>query len=164
MTEYSGSGWIGVDLDGTLAQYPDDDNPWPAIGTPIPSILARVKTWLKKGEPVRIFTARAFSDGTPEMDAFVDEQRAAIEKWCELHIGVPLPITCVKDFAMRILYDDRAKQVIPNRGETIEENLAFQLQVMRNLLIQYGSHTPTCAKRRCAGHACDCGFFAACIP
>ena len=50
-------GWIGVDLDGTLAEY----NGWqgPAnIGAPIPAMVERVKAWLEEGRDVRIFTAR----------------------------------------------------------------------------------------------------------
>ena len=40
------SGWIGVDLDGTLAHY----DGWKGIehvGPPIPAMLARVKYWLE---------------------------------------------------------------------------------------------------------------------
>jgi len=52
------SGWIGVDLDGTLATYggwkgPDD------IGAPVPAMMKRVKRWIGEGREVRIFTARA---------------------------------------------------------------------------------------------------------
>src|SRR5690349_18780615 len=51
------SGWIGVDLDGTLAEY----HGWKGvehIGPPIPEMVARVKQWLAEGRDVRIFTAR----------------------------------------------------------------------------------------------------------
>ena len=47
-------GWIGVDLDGTLAVYYD----WEIIGDPIPLMVERVQQWLKEGKHVKIFTAR----------------------------------------------------------------------------------------------------------
>lgn len=49
-------GYIGVDLDGTLAEYHGwgDDS----IGAPVPKMLARVKKWLAEGQEVRIVTAR----------------------------------------------------------------------------------------------------------
>ena len=56
MTEQAG--WIGVDLDGTLAHY----NGWvdeTHIGEPIQGMADRVRGWLADGIDVRIFTARA---------------------------------------------------------------------------------------------------------
>lgn len=119
-------GWIGVDLDGTLAQY----NGWKGathIGEPVPAMLDRVKTWRAEGREVRIFTARvyplppAFPDGPVSVP---DSERAAeaflalcvIGDWCVQHIGERLPVTCVKDYAMVELWDDRAIQVEANTG------------------------------------------------
>lgn len=51
------SGWIGVDLDGTLAMYDGFKGP-EHIGDPVPKMLERVKKWLAEGREVRIFTAR----------------------------------------------------------------------------------------------------------
>ena len=56
------NGWIGVDLDGTLAYY----DQWRGalhIGEPIPVMLERVKRWLDEGKDVRIFTARVNREG-----------------------------------------------------------------------------------------------------
>ena len=56
------NGWIGVDLDGTLAYY----DQWRGalhIGEPIPLMLERVKRWLDEGKDVRIFTARVNREG-----------------------------------------------------------------------------------------------------
>ena len=85
------SGWIGVDLDGTLA-YCDTSRPWEGphdIGSPIPAMLERVKRWLSEGREVRIVTARA-AHGT-------EEYIAPVREWCKQHIGQELPITCSKD-------------------------------------------------------------------
>lgn len=107
------SGWIGVDLDGTLAHYEG----WlgiSVIGEPIPAMIARVKAWLADGVKVKIFTARVCSFGDPELD---DEARGAIQEWCRLHVGEVLEVTNVKDFAMIELWDDRAVRVQMNTGE-----------------------------------------------
>jgi hypothetical protein len=109
----SSRGWIGVDLDGTLAVYAG----WQGahhIGPPVPLMLERVKRWLAEGQEVRIFTARV-SD--PDSSA----ARAAIDAWCLAQFGHTLPITNVKDFNMRELWDDRAITVEQNTGRAIGE-------------------------------------------
>ena len=109
-------GWIGVDLDGTLAEYKG----WKSvehIGAPIPEMLERVKKWLAEGKDVRIFTARVWSDGTPERNREEKLARMAIVKWCKEHLGQMLPITNVKDYGMVALYDDRAVRVEENTGK-----------------------------------------------
>lgn len=115
------SGWIGVDLDGTLALYDGFKGP-EHIGEPVPLMLERVKKWLAEGREVRIFTARVGctdlvnKDGTRDDAAFAAVARAHIEVWCQKHIGVKLPVTAVKDFGMVELWDDRCVQVRPNTG------------------------------------------------
>lgn len=104
------SGWVGVDLDGTLAKYTG----WKGadhIGEPVLAMLERVRQWLADGVEVRIFTARV-SDGDPETVKL-------IEDWCERHVGQRLRVTNVKDYAMISLYDDRAVQVEANTGRII---------------------------------------------
>lgn len=109
-------GWIGVDLDGTLAQY--DRWRGPAhIGAPVPEMLERVKRWLAEGKDVRIFTARVWSDGTPERNTEERLARMAIVAWCKEHLGQVLAITNVKDYGMIELYDDRAVRVESNTGK-----------------------------------------------
>lgn len=116
----SASGWIGVDLDGTLAKYEKWDG---GIGEPIPLMVERVKKWLADGVEVKIFTARvgfgagySSESGRSDDEKFAEEQRRIIEAWCEVHIGQKLPVTATKDFRMIELWDDRAIQVIPNTG------------------------------------------------
>ena len=118
-------GWIGVDLDGTLAEY----HGWNGgkIGRPIPAMVTRVKWWLLRGQEVRIMTARVSDEGGYSEESsreanpeFVAEQRGAVESWCKEHIGQILPVTCKKDFQMLELWDDRAVQVIPNLGIRID--------------------------------------------
>ena len=121
------TGWIAVDLDGTLAYY--DHWRGPAhIGDPIPAMLRRVKKWVAEGYDVRIFTARcdggkvALSMGNPDGAQVrdVDVVRKHIEDWCLMHVGCVLPITNVKDYGMIEQWDDRAVQVEPNTGRRVD--------------------------------------------
>ena len=97
--------WIGVDLDGTLAET----TPWQGmshIGPVVPLMLRRVRLWLEKGLRVKILTARA---GDPE-------GITATQAWLKAN-GLPeLEITDKKDFGMIELWDDRAIQVVQNTG------------------------------------------------
>jgi hydroxymethylpyrimidine pyrophosphatase-like HAD family hydrolase len=106
----SSRGWIGVDLDGTLAHYEG----WKGathIGDAVPRMLERVKDWIDKGHQVKIFTARA---NDPISIPY-------IKLWLEQN-GLPeLEITATKDFAMIVLWDDRCVQVVPNTGELATE-------------------------------------------
>jgi hypothetical protein len=117
-------GWIGVDLDGTLAVYDRWRGPY-HIGAPIPAMVERVRRWLTEGRDVRIFTARVTelpqnADGT-EHD--LQKVRDAIRAWCKENVGQWLPITNVKDWHMMELWDDRAVQVRPNTGVTLADEL-----------------------------------------
>ena len=107
----SEGGWIGVDLDGTLAYY-DGWKGIEHIGEPVPLMLASVKSWLEQGKDVRIFTARVFDDGVRDPQA----AREVINAWTLRHVGRVLPVTNVKDFGMVALYDDRAWRVEENTG------------------------------------------------
>lgn len=129
------AGWIGVDLDGTLALYTGGPVDGP-IGEPVPKMLERVKQMLAAGEDVRIFTARAgrteahtyasYYDGTA--DTFHAKQEQLITEWCIEHLGCALPITATKDFMMVQLWDDRCIQVEANTGRTIHDLFADQVE------------------------------------
>jgi hypothetical protein len=119
-------GWIGVDLDGTLAHY-DGWKGIEHIGAPVAPMVERVKRWLAQGRAVKIFTARvdggnvalAMGDKNGVAHQDVPAVRQHIEAWCREHIGVVLPITNVKDYGMVELWDDRAVQVRMNTGEPV---------------------------------------------
>jgi hypothetical protein len=118
------NGWVAIDLDGTLACYDGFKGPG-IIGEPIPRMVRRVKQFLAEGQEVRIFTARVYSDGTPARTAEARIAYEAILTWTEKNIGVPLKATCTKDYGMWVLYDDRAKQVVPNTGRVIGDDNAL---------------------------------------
>lgn len=113
----SNNGWIGVDLDGTLAMY-DHWRGVDHIGEPIKPMVDRVKAWLADGKRVKIFTARVWQQGMYADGKLIDAV-TPIEIWCKTHIGQVLEVTNVKDFGMIALWDDRAVQVITNTGEPI---------------------------------------------
>lgn len=103
-------GWTGVDLDGTLAYYHGWKGP-EHIGDPIDAMVLKVKRQLSAGKEVRIFTARA------------DDERSvrAIKMWLKVRAALPssLKITNKKDFECEEIWDDRARQVIRNKGEFV---------------------------------------------
>ena len=108
-------GWVGVDLDGTLAKYTEFTGET-QIGEPVPLMVQRVKQWLREGKEVRIFTARVAHP--TDMEAVTN----AIHHWCILHIGKQLHVTCKKDHKMIELWDDRCVQVVPNTGQRVDGN------------------------------------------
>jgi hypothetical protein len=116
----SQSGWIGVDLDGTLAHY-DKWRGVDHIGEPIMAMVERVKNWLLVGVEVRIFTARVAGHGVPDLAGGTVDAIGPITRWCEKHIGRALPVTNVKDFGLVEIWDDRAVQVIANTGIPLQE-------------------------------------------
>jgi len=114
--EYNSQGWIGVDLDGTLAHYDSGYSSHFMVGPPIPAMLARVKDWLAQGKDVRIFTARV---APPHSEEVIARQRGIIEDWCLEHLGTVLPITATKDYEMLELWDDRCVTVEKNTGRCL---------------------------------------------
>lgn len=105
-------GWIGVDLDGTLAKSVAAQT-GEEIGAPIHPMVRLVKHWLAHGEDVRIFTARVNPN---QQQGDVVRVRRAIEAWCERYLGQILPVTYEKDWDMVLLLDDRARQVEHDTG------------------------------------------------
>lgn len=114
----SDKGWVGVDLDGTLAHYSGWVGP-DHIGVPIPAMLARVKKWVAEGVEVRIFTARCS----------VPERVAPIAGWLEKHGIGGLQVTNVKESYMIELWDDRCVQVVQNTGLSMQEYLSLLSQI-----------------------------------
>ena len=104
-------GWIGVDLDGTLAHY----DGWKGIdhvGAPIEPMVSMVRQWLYEGKDVRIFTARV-SEGVKALPV--------IQEFCLKQFSKILPVTNVKDFGMIVLFDDRCVTVEKNTGKILLE-------------------------------------------
>jgi len=118
-TMSNNSGWIGVDLDGTLARY-DGWKGVDHIGEPITPMTVRVKEWLEDGKTVKIFTARVAGHGMVDLSTGKPvDAITPIKQWCKKHIGQELEVTNVKDFGLIELWDDRAVRVEMNTGRVI---------------------------------------------
>lgn len=121
------NGWIGFDLDGTIANY-DGFEGAGVIGAPIPDMLRVLRRLIMQEIECRIFTARIYpvmfilpqQDLTPFAEhEEVVEAATAIRKWLEFNNLPPMTITCCKDYGMWKLYDDRAVQVEKNTGKIL---------------------------------------------
>lgn len=141
--------WIGFDLDGTLAHHDKWKGPT-HIGDPIIPMIDLCRDLISQGKDVRIFTARIYPlmyvpysyqshVGLAELSYEMMSAHLAadaIRAFSLAHFGRYLAITCVKDYEMWQLYDDRAIQVISNTGVTVEEQCKLTL---RDLELQVSS-------------------------
>lgn len=109
----SNEGWIGVDLDGTLA-YDHDWRGLHYVGDPIPAMQERVMRWISEGKTVKIFTARATNP----------EAIPPIKNWLRDNGFPDLEVTNFKDMHMIECWDDRSVQVVPNTGQPIAQPVA----------------------------------------
>ena len=126
------TGWIGVDLDGTLAKSLAAQT-GEEIGPPIRPMVQLVRKWLAHGEDVRIFTARVNPNQSP-VDAI--RARRAIETWCERYLGQILPVTYEKDWDLMLLFDDRARQVEHDTGRVLGGYVRIDPTRHRNAVIR----------------------------
>ncbi len=120
----SDRGWIGIDLDSTLAEYIHGQ--WPEIGPPVLDMLRLVKEFLDEGREVRIMTARVghlfTKHPTQSQKDDAQMQELLVQMWCRTHLGVVLPVTAVKDYDMCCLFDDRAITVGKNTGKILTKS------------------------------------------
>ena len=159
----NGEGWIGFDLDGTLAKY-DGWQGIDHIGEPIEAIVRLAKKFHAEGKRIKILTARVSPRPHPETAktrypmyagddigdvpeyaarwmlgmrkaghendqveacAFYFKKewtaRDFIADWCLENLGFLPEIVHEKDHLMLELYDDRVKQVVPNKGILVED-------------------------------------------
>ena len=142
-----GKGWYGFDLDGTLAVY----DKWEGInhiGEPVKHMVDLIKIMHAEGKVVKILTARvapredieirpnpyptdqAVYDaiGRDNEERYRDIYQAPkwtardfVSDWCLRNLGFLPEITHGKDHLMLELYDDRVKQVVPNKGLLVED-------------------------------------------
>lgn len=111
-------GWIGFDFDGTLNRY-YGWNDGQVSYDPILPMVERAKEYLTAGYEIRIVTARVAPDSGAGALAFIEYQRRQIEDWAREFLGQWVQVTSHKDRRMILLFDDRARQVIPNTGEIV---------------------------------------------
>lgn len=141
-------GWYGFDFDGTLVRYTKWVSAT-HIGENIEPAVRLLKAHIEAGFECRIFTARVYAPPMPKLEeittgfqlsaipnekvdtiqAEIDDYhrrmedaskaKEAIQNWCMTTLGRILPITCVKDYGMVRLYDDRCVQIEENTGRIV---------------------------------------------
>src|SRR3990172_4736090 len=113
MSDKHVNGWIGFDLDGTLAEY----HGWGdgSVGVPIERMVNIVKQFMADGYTCKIVTARVSTREGQELQ----QQKDYIEQWCIEVFEHPLEVTHQKDFHMYCLFDDRAVAVEKNTGKIL---------------------------------------------
>lgn len=105
---------IAIDFDKTLAYH---ESAWmnTKVGEPIEPMVELLKTWLAKGYPVAIFTARV--SPTWHSIAEIQKARKDIREWLKSQgIEQELEITCEKQPVFSHIFDDRAYHVAANMG------------------------------------------------
>ena len=108
--------WVGIDLDGTLAEYRGFEG-HEHIGKPVPAMLELVRGLLADDIKVKIFTARV-SGGVAD----AERARHYVKKWLKEKCGITdMEVTCIKDRFMVELYDDRCIQVELNTGKLLND-------------------------------------------
>ncbi len=109
--KFSDKKWIGIDLDGTLAETGKDIR---GIGEPIQTMIDFLNNLLDEGRyDVKIFTARADSEDGVN----------AVKSWLKKHDLPDLEITNQKDRYTAYIFDDIAIRVKRNKGEICNECL-----------------------------------------
>lgn len=100
--------WIGFDFDATIAEYFTPELGLSHTGKPIGNMVGLIKCLQKMGWLVKIFTARA-SFGEHAIDQInIWQKKVDLKKQC--------PVTNIKDGFCVLVLDDRAINVIPNKG------------------------------------------------
>ena len=115
LTERKQGGWVGFDLDGTLATY-DGWKGWDHIGDPIQKTVDLAKSIMDQGVEVKILTARASAVSRALNNLSFEQVEAVIQAWTEKHIGAKLSVVTEKDCNMYFFVDDSAVQVEKNTG------------------------------------------------
>lgn len=128
--------WVGVDFDKTLSTDESGGN-WDIskTGKPNKHVVDSIKYVIKKGLAVRVFTARAFNALSGENT--LEEAIGPIERWCQEHLGQVLPVTCIKDYNMIQLWDDRARTVIDGKvifNRDIKKLIRFFNEISNELI------------------------------
>lgn len=111
--------WYGFDLDGTIADNSNHAFGYGNIGKPIKKMTNLMKRLHKKGYWLKIVTARVGDVG--ESKKAQEKLKEHIWEWCDVNLGFRPEITDRKDASMECLYDDRARQVIRNKGEDMQQ-------------------------------------------
>lgn len=104
-----------VDFDGTLSKESKPHDPT-KTGPPIKPMVNLVRSWIKEGAKVVIFTSRMCT--AVHSDKELRRTRLLIEAWCVKHLGKRLPVTAEKHPAFEY-WDNKAHRVESNTGRVL---------------------------------------------
>jgi hypothetical protein len=128
------AGKLYVDLDGTLAHY-ETFKGHSHIGEPIPHMVHFVKDAMKKGWPVKIFTARAED---PTAIPFIRQWLIEVFGPEE---GFKFEITNVKKQDGALFIDDRAIRIDKNTGQACCVDSHAAMHYMKDNYIKHEVET-----------------------
>lgn len=134
------NGWVGFDLDGTLAIYEGWKGP-EHIGEPIMPMVEYAKTLIAAGIEIRIVTARASTARMIEDEEMYDKVISSIRQWCWKHLGKRVEITAEKDFEMILLIDDRVATVELNTGRFLSPLVTVE-ELIEKINFHFSSNNP----------------------
>ena len=117
-------GWVGFDLDGTIAQYTEFKG-WQHIGDPVPGFIYLIKKLRAAGITCKIFTARCSAESRAIDGLTFEQVEKVIQDWTEKYIGERLPVTAEKGCSMIFFFDDSAVQVDKNTGNLTAGSKGF---------------------------------------
>ena len=124
----SGKAWWGFDVDKT-AFVDEGGTRGGVIGEPIMPIIRRIKHFLRTGRKVNIVTARVHPS-EPDREEQVLTVSRALDAVLGPEMASKIGIRSDKDRHMIDLYDDRAMQVIPNKGILVREELRRAVEAL----------------------------------
>ena len=127
----SNMAWWGFDLDATIAFY----ETWGdgSIGAPIKPMIRRMKHYIRTGRKVAIVTARVHPSKGLEATEHLHKVRDFLDAQFGKDASDTIEIRCDKDMHLIALFDDRAEQVIPNRGILVREELRRAVEGLNTL-------------------------------
>jgi hypothetical protein len=85
--------------------------------------MRKVKAALAHSDEVYIFSARVCPGSDWKTAQHATQAMAEMAESSRKLFGTVLPITCLKAWDWHEIWDDRAKQVIPNTGEFLEDHI-----------------------------------------
>jgi hypothetical protein len=125
----SNKAWWGFDIDKTTFVDEGGGTRGGMIGAPIMPMIRRIKHFLRTGRKVNIVTARVHWS-EPDHVAQMNTVRQALNAVFGKNLANRIDIRSDKDRHMIDLYDDRAKQVIPNKGILVQNELRRTVEAL----------------------------------
>ena len=96
-------------------------------------MIRRMKHYIRTGRKVAIVTARVHPSKGFEATEHLHKVRDFLDAQFGKDASDTIEIRCDKDMHLIALFDDRAEQVIPNRGILVREELRRAVAALRDI-------------------------------